>query len=246
MGMLDGKVAVITGAGSPRGQGAAEARAFALEGAAGIIVADLPGTDGQQVAREVGSVARFYPLDVTDEGQWASLVEAARAQYGQIDVLVNNAGIWLSKTIFDTTPDDYRRVVEVNQTGVFLGMRAVTPLMREAGSGSIINISSNAGLRGAGMPHAYAASKWAVRGMSRAAAWELAPYGIRVNAVCPGVIDTPMIEGGQETLEKLARMAPSGQVGLPRDVAGLVTYLASDVSGYVSGAEIAIDGAFTA
>lgn len=243
MGSLDGKVAIITGAGS--GQGAAEARMFAREGAALVVVADLGTSQGEQVAAELEGVGRFVALDVCDAGRWRELVDQTVSDSGGVDVLVNNAGIWLSKGVLETSPEEFRHVVEVNQTGVFLGMWAVAPVMRDAGHGSIVNISSNAGLRGGGMPQAYAASKWAVRGMSRAAAWELAPFGVRVNAVCPGFIATPMIEGGDKTLAHLASISRSGRVGTPEEVARLVTFLASDQSSYISGAEIAIDDAYT-
>jgi 3alpha(or 20beta)-hydroxysteroid dehydrogenase len=243
MGMLDGKVTIITGGGS--GQGAEEARMFAAEGASTVVVVDLEGTGGEKVAAELGTVGLFFALDVTDAEGWRRLADTMVRTYGRVDVLVNNAGIWLDKGVLETSPEEFRRVVEVNQTGVFLGMWAVAPLMRDAGRGSIVNISSNAGLRGGGMPHAYAASKWAVRGMSRAAAWELAPLGVRVNAVCPGFIATAMIQGGQKTLDHLASISRSGRVGSPEEVARLVTFLASDQSSYISGAEIAIDDAFT-
>ncbi len=246
MGLLEGKVAIITGAGSRRGQGAAEAAMFAAEGAQAVVVADLASSDGREVAGQLAGVGRFHELDVTDADGWQQLAAHVLSEFGRIDCLVNNAGIWLAKGVLETSPEEYRRVIEVNQTGAFLGMWAVAPHMRAAGRGSIVNISSNAGLRGGGMPHAYAASKWAVRGMSRAAAWELAPFGIRVNAVCPGVIDTPMIEGGSEVLEHLASICPAGRVGTPEEVARLVTFLASDASSFVSGAEVAIDAAFTA
>ncbi|HVB70470.1 MAG TPA: glucose 1-dehydrogenase [Acidimicrobiales bacterium] len=243
MGLLDGKVAIITGAGS--GQGAAEARMFAREGAALVVVADLSTSQGEQVAAELQGVGRFVALDVCDAGGWRELVDRTVSDSGGVDVLVNNAGIWLSKGVLETSPEEFRHVVEVNQTGVFLGMWAVAPVMRDAGHGSIVNISSNAGLRGGGMPQAYAASKWAVRGMSRSAAWELAPFGVRVNAVCPGFIATPMIEGGDKTLAHLASISRSGRVGTPEEVARLVTFLASDQSSYISGAEVAIDDAYT-
>ncbi|MCL4423433.1 MAG: SDR family oxidoreductase, partial [Actinobacteria bacterium] len=154
--------------------------------------------------------------------------------------------VWLAKSLLDTTAKEYRRVIEVNQTGVFLGMHTIAPMMKEAGRGSIINTSSTAGLKGANMPHAYAASKWAVRGMSRAAAYELGPYGIRVNAICPGFVATPMIEGGEPVLQELAKLVPMGRVAAPEEIAQLVLFLASDASSYISGAEIAIDAAFTA
>lgn len=245
MGLLDGKVAIITGAGSPLGQGGAEAKMFAAEGAAVVVIVDLEESQGERVAADLGGVGRFVPFDVTDEASWRVLRDSMLSDYGGVDVLVNNAGVWLAKGLLETSPDEFRRVVDVNETGVFLGMWAIAPLMREAGRGSIVNISSNAGLKGGGMPHAYAASKWAVRGMSRAAAWELAPFGVRVNVVCPGFIATPMIEGGQEVLDHLAAISRSGRVGQPEEIARLVTFLASDQSSYISGAEIAADDAYT-
>lgn len=241
---LNGKVALITGAGSARGQGAAEARAMAAAGAR-VVIADLPESEGQRVADEIGAAAQFHVLDVTDADAWDRVVAAVVSDLGGIDCLVNNAGVWLAKPLVETTPEEFRQVVEVNQTGVFLGMRAVVPRMVGRG-GVIVNISSNAGLRGAGMPHAYAASKWAVRGMSRAAAFELAPEGIRVNVILPGVIDTPMIHGGAPVLAKLAESIPVGRPGQPEEIARLVTFLASDECTYLTGAEIAVDGAFTA
>ncbi|MFI0409389.1 SDR family NAD(P)-dependent oxidoreductase [Actinomadura sp. 3N508] len=242
---LDGKVAVVTGAGSYTGQGAAEARLLAQHGAT-VVVTDLPGGDGEKVAAELARPGRFLPLDVTDEAAWSELMATVRADHGGVDILVNNAGVWLHAGLADTSPEQYRRVVEVNQTGVYLGMYAVAPLMRAAGGGSIINTCSTAGLKGGGMPFAYAASKWAVRGMTRTAAWELAADGIRVNAICPGVIDTPMIEGGAENRARLAGFIPSGRLGTPEEIADLVVFLAGDGSRYISGAEIAIDAAFTA
>ena len=242
---LKGKVALITGAGSIGEQGAAEARLFALEGAR-VIVTDLENSEGAKVAADIGEQAEFVPLDVTSAVAWAGVVAHVVAKHGRLDILVNNAGIWLAKGILDTSPEEYRKVVEINQTGVFLGMAAFAPIMKESGSGSIINTCSNAGLKGGGMPLAYAASKWAVRGMTRAAAWELAPFGVRVNAICPGVIDTPMIHGGPEVLDMLAKLIPLGRVGTSEEVARLALFLASDANGYVTGAEFVIDGAITA
>ena len=246
MGLLDGKVAIVTGAGSVRGQGAAAARLFVAEGARAVVLADLPSTDAAGVAREIGEAASFVALDVTDAQAWDAAVAHVASEFGTVDVLVNNAGVWLDTGLAETTPEQYRRVVEINQTGVFLGMRAVVPVMRKAGKGAIVNTSSTSGLKGGGMPHAYAASKWAVRGMTRAAAWELAPDGIRVNTVCPGFIDTAMIQGGREALDHLAGLTRIGRVGTPDEVARVVAFLASDASSYVSGAEIAIDAAYTA
>lgn len=243
--LLGGKVAVITGAGSIGGQGAAEARLFVDHGAR-VIVIDLAESAGKQVADELGDNGEFYCLDVRDDVGWQRFTDFVTRAYGHVDVLVNNAGVWLAKGLLETTPDEYRNVIDVNQTGVFLGMHAVAPLMRRNGGGSIINICSTAGLKGGNMPHAYAASKWGVRGMSRAAAFELGPDGIRVNAICPGFVATPMIQGGEPVLQELAKLVPMGRVAQPEEIAQLALFLASDASGYISGAEIAIDAAFTA
>jgi len=242
---LDGKVALITGAALERGQGACEARLFAAEGAE-VVLADVQSQAGEATARAIGGRASYHDLDVTDAGAWEETVRRVLKEHGRLDVLVNNAGVWHTGGLFDTSPEDYRRVVEINQTGVFLGMRAAAPAMRKQGSGSIVNISSSAGLRGDGRIHAYVASKWAVRGMTKAAALELAPYGVRVNSVHPGLIQTPMsateFEPGKPDP---GRNVPMGRVGQPEEVAELVCFLASDASAYVSGAEVTIDGAVT-
>lgn len=243
MGRLDGRVALVTGAASPRGQGAAEARLLAGEGAV-VVLADVADDEGERTAAAIGTAATYRHLDVTSEAGWAEVVAWMLAQHGRIDVLVNNAGIWLAKPLEDTTLDDYRRVIDINQVSVFLGMRAVLPAMREAGVGSIVNISSLAGLRGARVPLAYAASKWAVRGMSRQAAAELAPHGIRVNAVFPGYVDTGMIDAGHEEIAQ--RVPLGGRLAAPEEVAEVVLFLASDASRYMSGAELVVDGAVTA
>lgn len=242
---LSGRIAVVTGAGSVGGQGAAEAHALAEHGAL-VLLADLPSTNGEAVAAEIGETASFYPLDVTDAAAWAKLRERIEEQHGRLDVLVNNAGVWLAKGLLDTAPDEYDRVIAVNQRGVFLGMHTLAPLMVQQRAGSIINTSSTAGLKGGGMPHAYAASKWAVRGMTRAAAAELAPHGVRVNAIFPGFVATPMIEGGAPVLGELAKLVPMGRVAQASEIANLVLFLASDAASYISGAEVVIDAAFTA
>ncbi len=242
MGRVAGLVALVTGAASPRGQGAAEATLLALEGAA-VVLADIDD-EGASTAASIGDAAAFRHLDVTSESDWASAVAWTLERHGRLDILVNNAGIWLQKTLEETSLDDYRRVVDINQVSVFLGMRAVVPAMRAAGSGSIVNISSLAGIRGAQVPLAYAASKWAVRGMSRQAAAELALYGIRVNTVFPGYVDTAMIGGGHE---EIAQRVPLGRrLATPEEIAGAVLFLASDEARYVSGAELVVDGAVTA
>ena len=243
MRRLDGYVALITGAASLRGQGAAEARLLAGEGAA-VVVTDVSDAEGEETASSIGEQACFRHLDVTSEADWTETVAWVIARHGRLDVLVNNAGIWFGKGLDETSLEDYRRVVEINQIGVFLGLRAAVPTMKLAGSGSIVNTSSLAGLRGTNMPLAYAATKWAVRGMSRAAAAELAPHGIRVNAVFPGYVDTGMIDSGHE---EIGQRVPLGRrLASPDEIAEAVLFLASDAARYVSGAELVVDGAVTA
>ncbi|HZO50304.1 MAG TPA: glucose 1-dehydrogenase [Gaiellaceae bacterium] len=245
---LEGRVALVTGAASPRGQGAAEARLLARAGAA-VVLADIDDEEGAATAAAIGERASYVRLDVTDERQWEAVVGGIVAAHGRLDVLVNNAGVWHAGTLADTTPDEYRRVVEINQVGVFLGMRAAAAAMRPARRGSIVNVSSNAGLRVAlpnlagGKAQAYVASKWAVRGMTKAAALELAPFGIRVNSIHPGPTDTAMIDAGHEAI---AAGLPLRRLATPDEIAGVVLFLASDASAYVSGAEIAIDGGASA
>jgi 3alpha(or 20beta)-hydroxysteroid dehydrogenase len=243
MGRLDGRVALISGAASLRGQGAAEARLFVGEGAV-VVLADVSDEEGEQTARSIGERAAYRHLDVTSEPDWAETIAWTLDRHGRLDVLVNNAGIWFGKGLDETTLGEYKRVVEINQVGVFLGLRAVVPAMKAASSGSIVNISSLAGLRGTNMPLAYAATKWAVRGMSRAAAAELAPHGIRVNAVFPGYVDTGMIDAGHE---EIAQRVPLGRrLASPEEIAETVVFLASDAARYVTGAELVVDGAVTA
>jgi 3alpha(or 20beta)-hydroxysteroid dehydrogenase len=244
MGRLDGRVALITGAASPRGQGAAEARLFAAEGAR-VVLADVQDDVGQATAASIGDAARYLHLDVTSDTSWHEVVETVCSAFGGIDVLVNNAGVWDAGTLEDLTPDAYRRVIEINQVGVFLGMREVSSHMRARGSGSIVNISSNAGLRvnlpnlAGGKALAYVASKWAVRGMTRSAALELAPFGVRVNAIFPGPVDTAMIGGGHAAI---AAGLPLRRLATPDEIAQVALFLASDQSAYVNGAELAADG----
>src|SRR5690606_22556286 len=183
MGRLESKVAVITGAA--RGQGEAEARLFVAEGAR-VLLADIRDEEGEAVAAELGGAAAYVHLDVTDEDQWAAAIAHAEERFGPVSVLVNNAGILHFKAIDQTDREDFDRVVRVNVHGVFLGIRAVTPSMVRAGGGSIVNISSTAGLQGLPYLGAYVASKWAVRGLTKTAAMDLGPKGIRVNSVHPG------------------------------------------------------------
>lgn len=247
--LLKGKVALVTGTAKKRGQGAAEAALFVREGAR-VIITDVLDDEGNALVQSIGNQATYEHLDVTSEMQWQRVIRLIQREHGQIDILVNNAGVWSGTGVIDTSPQEYRRIVEVNQTGVYLGMHFVAPLMKARRSGSIINISSTAGLR-VGLPywrrlqltaHAYVASKWAVRGMTKAAAKELAACNVRVNSIHPGVIDTPMLAGEQD---ELAEDCPMGRLGTPEEVAEMVLFLASGKSTYISGAEIAIDGAST-
>jgi 3alpha(or 20beta)-hydroxysteroid dehydrogenase len=240
---LDGRVALVTGAASSRGQGAAEARLLAAAGAV-VLLADVDDEVGERTAASIGGSASYGHLDVTSESDWSAVVSWILGSHGRLDVLVNNAGVWLAGPLAEMSLADYRRVIDVNQVGAFLGMRAVVPAMRAAGSGSIVNISSLAGLRGAQVSTAYAASKWAVRGMSRQAAAELAADGIRVNAVFPGYVDTGMIDAGHD---EIAQRVPLGRrLATPEEIAEVVVFLASDAARYITGAEIVVDGGVTA
>lgn len=246
MGRLQGKVALITGAA--RGQGAAEARLFAAEGAR-VYVTDVLDAEGEATAADIGEHAVYHHLDVTDEEAWLMLRDELLEREGRIDVLVNNAGIFRVMPTALTSESEYRQIIDVNQVGTFLGMKTMIPPMVEAQAGSIVNISSVAGLQGAAGTLAYAASKWAVRGMTKVAAKEVAPFGVRVNSVHPGIIDTPMMtEASPEgnLLDRVVRAIPMGHVAAAEDVATLVLYLASDESRYSTGAEFVVDGGMTA
>jgi 3alpha(or 20beta)-hydroxysteroid dehydrogenase len=242
MARLDGKVALISG--GARGQGEAEARLFAAEGAT-VYLTDVL-TEGQAVATDIGGT--FFEHDVTDGGTWEQITKEIVAEHGRIDVLVNNAGIFRIAGLADTDRDLWDRIIAVNQTGVFLGLKAVAPVMVEQQSGSIINISSIAGLRGAGMAIAYGASKWAVRGMTRSLAQELAPHRVRVNSIHPGIIDTPMADEFDRAgvRQVVSERIPIGYEASAGDVANLALFLASDDSRYCTGSEFVVDGGMTA
>ena len=244
MGKFSDKVVLITG--GARGQGAAHARAFVEEGAK-VAITDVLVEEGQALATELGDNAVFFKHDVTSEAEWSAVVEETEAMFGPINVLVNNAGIVISKPIEETTEAEYRKVIDINQVGVFLGMKAVIPSMKKASNGSIINISSVAGLRGNLNTVAYDASKFAVRGMTKTAALELAQYGIRVNSIHPGIILTPMVvqEDVAGSVEQLGENVPLKRGAQPEEVSKLVLFLAEDAS-YSTGSEFVIDGGLTA
>jgi 3alpha(or 20beta)-hydroxysteroid dehydrogenase len=242
MARLKDKVAIVTG--GARGMGAATARLFVAEGAK-VMIADLLDEDGGSLAAELGASARFFRHDVTDETSWQRLIETTESTFGPLDVLVNNAGILMFKTIAETARDEFQRVLDVNLVGCFLGTKLVGARMTARGKGSIVNISSVDGMKAANGLSAYNASKWAVRGFTKAAAMEYGHKGVRVNSVHPGGIDTamgnPYAEGKAE-VNKRYGMVPMQRVGEPSEVAYTSLFLASDESSYLCGAEIAVDG----
>ena len=222
-------------------KGAAEGELFTNEGAT-VYLTDVLAEEGAKTAAGLG--ATFLDHDVTSEAQWATIVDRVVAEAGRLDILVNNAGILRWETMTQTSLETWEQVLSVNQTGVFLGMKAVAPQMMEQRSGSIINISSIGGLRGASPCFAYSATKWAVRGMTKGAARELGPYGVRVNSIHPGVIDTPMMAGTD--LANIVAAVPLGRYAEPEEVAKLALWLASGDSAFATGAEFTLDGGQTA
>ena len=241
MGRLDDKVCLITG--GSRGQGAAEARLFKAEGGR-VWITDVLDQEGQALAEEIG--AQYRHLDVRDESGWTKLVEEIVEVDGGLNVLINNAGIFRSNRLVDTPTDEFQLVMDINCLGVFLGMRSVAPAMMATGSGSIVNISSLAGLRAATGSLAYGASKWAVRGMTKTASVEFARKGIRVNSIHPGLIETPMADELGTSPEKLMKRTPLGRMAQADEVANLALYLASDESSYSTGSEFIVDGGLNA
>jgi len=240
-GRLSGKVAVVTGAA--RGQGEAEARLFVAEGAR-VVATDVLATEVRAVAADLGPAAVGLTHDVTDPTDWASVIEAALEHFGGLDVLVNNAGIHWIRPLVDEDPAELERMLRVNLVGPFLGVQAVVPAMEARGGGSIVNISSVAGLQGAWGHSAYGSAKWGLRGLTKTAAIELGARGIRVNSVHPGPIDTPMLPvaptGGVFDAQAISR------AGTAEEVAETVLWLASDAAAYVTGAEVAVDGGLAA
>jgi 3alpha(or 20beta)-hydroxysteroid dehydrogenase len=244
MGRLDGKVALISG--GARGQGAEEGRLFAAEGAT-VVLADILDELGTQTAASIEG-ASYAHLDVRSEDEWNAVVGGIVEQHGRLDIMVNNAGIDLERSLVDTSLDEWNRVLAVNQTGVFLGSRTAARAMIAAGhGGSIINISSVAGIEGLKLHTAYGATKWALRGMTRTAAQELGKFGIRVNSVHPGIIETEFTAELKSfkdpaTRAKIERGIALRRYGRTDDVAKLVLFLASDEAGYCTGQEYLVDG----
>ena len=235
MGRVDGKVALISGAG--RGMGAAHARLLAAEGAK-VVIGDILEPEGTKVADEIGDSARFAHLDVTDPDQWQSAVATAVDAFGKLDVLVNNAGIANVNTLKNFKLEQWRKVIDINLTGTFLGMQAAVDPMISAGGGSIINISSVEGIRGSSGLYGYVASKHGVIGLAKTAALELAQHNIRVNCVLPGLVRTRMaIAIPDDSLQ-----IPLGRGAKAAEVSTSVLYLASDESSYMTGAEVVVDG----
>jgi 3alpha(or 20beta)-hydroxysteroid dehydrogenase len=236
MGKLDGSVALISG--GARGQGESHVRGLLEEGAK-VVFGDVLEEEGRALEAELGESCAFVPLDVTEEAGWDTAIDLAESRFGTVDVLVNNAGIVEFKTVAETSAEDFRRVVDVNLTGEFLGMKAVIPGMTAAGKGVIVNLSSAAGMQGYPACASYVASKWAVRGLTKAAALELGRSGIRVVSVHPGPVRTPMIAGftdeqayGDQAIDRVAD---------PGEVTRMILFLVADAT-YSTGSEFLVDG----
>lgn len=243
MTSLDGVVAIITG--GAQGQGESHARLLVQRGAR-VALTDVNVEAGIRVADDLGDAAVFIQHDVVSEDDWARVVAETEARFGPVNVLVNNAGIDVLRSVEETTLEQYRRVIDINQVGTFLGIREVVGSMRRAGGGSIINISSIGGIHTkAKLRIAYVASKFAVRGMTKAAAVEYAEFGVRVNSIHPGFVNTEMFKAANVPPERVKEMVPMGRPAELREISELVAFLASDASSYITGSEHLIDGGYS-
>ena len=243
MNRIDDKVALITG--GAHGMGAAEGKLF-VEAGASVVISDIDTEAGKVVADAIGTSCQFIHHDVTSQTSWKSVVDQIEQTHGTIDILVNNAGIFRVKGILETSLDDWNELIAINQTGTFLGIQCVLPIMKRQGKGSIINLSSTTGLAGAHRCPAYASTKWAVRGLTKSVALEFASTGIRINSVHPGIIATQMMEEFNETKDELIDRIPFGRLGTIEEIARLVLFLASDDSSYCTGHEFVADGGLKA
>jgi 3(or 17)beta-hydroxysteroid dehydrogenase len=252
MGRLEGKAALITGGAS--GIGAATARHMLREGAQ-VVIADIQAEAGRKFASELGDAALFVQLDVSQEDDWERAVSEAEQKFGQLDILVNAAGISVPSPIDEASFDHWKQTMSVNADGVFLGCRAGVAALRRSGGGSIVNVSSTLGIRGGAPFPAYSASKGAVRMLTKSVALRCAEqgYNIRCNSVHPGATETPMLEpyvqmaeNREKGLAMLASAHPMGRVGQPEEIANVIVFLASDEASFVTGVEIPVDGGFCA
>ncbi|MFF0626765.1 SDR family NAD(P)-dependent oxidoreductase [Streptomyces sp. NPDC004296] len=244
VGRLEGKVALITG--GARGQGEAEARRFAREGAL-VYLCDVLSEQGETLAADIraeGGSAQFKSLDVTDEDQWHRVIDEIDEEAGRLDILINNAGTNARRSLTDTTRETWDKILDVNLTGQFLGMQACAPLMQRTGGGSIVNLGSTAGIMGHPVA-AYSSSKWGIRGITKAAAINFAPMGIRVNAMHPGVVETPMMDSTSRLFKNLVNMTPLGRAANSDEMAAAALFLASDDASFVTGIDLPVDGGFS-
>ncbi|MFF0634667.1 SDR family oxidoreductase [Nocardia sp. NPDC004151] len=241
-GRLDGRVALISGGAS--GMGASHARAFVAEGAS-VLIGDISDEAGAKLAAELGDAAAFIHLDVTSAADWRAAVDAAVERFGKLNVLINNAGILDFGPLGEYTEEQWQRALSINLTGPFLGLTAARDALVAARPASVVNISSAAGIQGVPGAHGYTASKFGVRGLTKSAAIELAPHGVRVNSVHPGGILTPMIGVAEGTTADRAAN-PLARLGTPQEVTDVVVFLASQESSYCNAAEFVVDGGMTA
>jgi 3alpha(or 20beta)-hydroxysteroid dehydrogenase len=246
MGRLDGRIAIVTGAA--RGMGAATARRFVEEGARVVVADVLP--EGEAFAASLGEPAMFQRVDVSREADWQALLDATTARFGPPDVLVNNAAIQRFRTILESSVDDFRQVLDINLVGTFLGLKTIGgAMLRDRRRGAIVNISSVDGMRGANGYAAYSTSKWGVRGLTKVAALEFGPRGVRVNSVHPGGVHTVMgnpTGTAKAEIDKAFTMVPAQRSGEPEEIAAASLFLASDEASYINGAELAVDGGWSA